>query len=155
MPSTVITYYQQFKLQDSVALRPLCPTRWTMRISSITSVLANYTELLTFLQDMSVTETGEAGYKSSGYCKQLQTFSMYFTLRLLHDVFSCSEHLAQTLQSSTLSLSKAKSSVDALSAIWTAQRNVDRYHEMWISVTSDAATVGVDDPIMPRARKVP
>jgi hypothetical protein len=78
-----------------------------MRISSVKSVLDNYGELLSFLKDVSDTERGEIGYKTSGYLKQLQTFSMFFSFKLLYVVFSRSESLAQSLQSPKLSLSKA------------------------------------------------
>lgn len=150
-----LNWFADFQSQDSVSLRPLCPTRWTMRISSIQSVLSNYAELLSFLQDMSETETGEAGYKSSGFAKQLQTFSMYFALQLLNTVFASSECLARRLQSPKLSLSNAKSSVTALAAIWTAQREENRFHEIWTTVVQDAEKNGVDNPTLPRARKVP
>ena len=40
-------------LQDTTApgLRPLCPTRWTMRISSVSALLANYKSVVEFLVD--------------------------------------------------------------------------------------------------------
>jgi len=58
------------------------------------------------LEEVSHTERGEAGSKSSGYAKQLSTFSMYFSLKLLYMVFSRSEALAHSLQSPKLSLAK-------------------------------------------------
>jgi hypothetical protein len=60
-----LAWFGTFQGDDTGALRPLCPTRWTMRISSVKSVLDNYSELLFFLQDISETERGDIGYKSS------------------------------------------------------------------------------------------
>jgi hypothetical protein len=94
------------------SLRPLYPTRWTMRISSIQSVMDNYSDLIHFLEDMSMSERGDAGSKSSGYLKQLLTFSTFFALKLLLVVFSKSESLAHSLQSPKLSLSQAQSMVE-------------------------------------------
>lgn len=73
-----LAWFESFQQQESRALRPLCPTRWTMRICSVKSVLDNYSELLSFLEEVSSTERGDVGFKSSGYFKQLQTFSLYF-----------------------------------------------------------------------------
>jgi hypothetical protein len=78
-----------------------------MRISSVKSVLDNYNELLSFLEEVSHTEHSEIGSKSSGYFKQLSTFSMYFSLKLLYMAFARSETLSHSLQSPKLSLAKS------------------------------------------------
>ena len=78
------------------------------------SVLDNYSELLSFLEEVSGTERGDVGFKSSGYFKQLQTFSLYFSLRTLYMVLSRSETLARSLQSPKLSLAKAEKMVQCL-----------------------------------------
>jgi hypothetical protein len=147
--------FTEFQATDSTSLRPLCPTRWTMRISSIQSVLKNYNELISFLEDMSATEKGDAGYKAGGFAKQLQTFSMYFSLCMLNNVFSKSESASTMLQSPKLSLSNAKSCVDALSDLLTAQRNDDRFRELWLEISTDALNICIDQPVLPRTRKVP
>ena len=51
------------------------------------------------------------------------------------------------LQSPKLSLSNAKSSVDALSALLTAQRNDDRSRELWLEISTDALNIGTDQPV--------
>jgi hypothetical protein len=94
-----------------------------MRISSVKSVLENYNELLSFLEEVSHTEHDEIGSKSSGYFKQLSTFSMYFSLKLLYTVFARSETLAHSLQSPKLSLANAERMVEALSCAWNGLRN--------------------------------
>ena len=50
-----LAWFVSFQQQDTGNLRPLCPTRWTMRICSIKSVLDNYSELLSFLEEVSQT----------------------------------------------------------------------------------------------------
>ena len=93
-----LTWFQEFQDSDSnLMLRPLCPTRWTMRISSIVIVVANCNKLLLFPEDMSNSEKGDLGSKSSGFLKQLQTFSTFFALKLLIIVFSKLESTAHSL----------------------------------------------------------
>ena len=74
---------------------------------------------------------------------------------MLNNVFSKSESVSTMLQSPKLSLSNAKSSVDALSALLTAQRNDDRFRELWLEISTDALNIGIDQPVLPRTRKVP
>ena len=93
-----LAWFKEFQDSDSnPMLRPLCPTQWTMRISSIVIVVANYNELLLFLEDMSNLEKGDLGSKSSEFLKQLQTFSTFFALKLLIIVFSKLESTAHSL----------------------------------------------------------
>ena len=151
-----LAWFSSFQEGDTVTtLRPLCPTRWTMRISSVKSVLDNYAELLLFFQDISDTERGEVGYKTSGYIKQLQSFSMFFSLKLLYAVFSRSETLAHSLQSPKLSLSKADNMVKALSSAWNSIRSDEGFTTLWQSIVDAATSLGVDKPELPRVKRVP
>jgi len=150
-----LTWFTGFQDSNAKALRPLCPTRWTMRISSVQSIMDNYSELLLFLEDMSETERGDAGSKSNGYLKQLLTFSMFFTLKLLLAVFTKSETLAHSLQSPKLSLSQAQSMVDTLSTIWNSARDESAFNEMWATVIEESASIGIDKPVLPRRSRRP
>lgn len=150
-----LAWFTGFQSTGAPALRPLCPTRWTMRVSSIESVCSNYNELLDFLQEMSDADRSEMGAKSSGYLKQLKTFSMFFSLKLLFIVFSTSESAAKSLQSPKLSLTKAHGIITALSVIWQNMRCDSRYEEFWSKLTSEADILGIDIPVLPRARKIP
>jgi len=101
-----LAWFSSFQASDTSALRPLCPTRWTMRVSSVESVLKNYSELISFLQDVSDTDRSDAGSKASGFIRQLLTFSTFCSLKLIYEVFSRSESLARSLQSPKLSCVK-------------------------------------------------
>ena len=62
----------------SPSLKPLCPTRWTVRTGAINAVLANY----------------EAG----GILHAMEKFCTFFGLHLSHLVFSATEQLSLRLQ---------------------------------------------------------
>jgi hypothetical protein len=53
------------KDENMTSLRPFCPTRWTLRYTSLCSVMDNYNELLTFLSDFSNIEQNDAGFKAN------------------------------------------------------------------------------------------
>lgn len=148
-----LAWFEDFQSSDSNSLRPLCPTRWTMRISSIQLVIANYSELLQFLEVMSESEKGDAGAKSSGFLKQLQAFSMFFSLKLLIQVFSKTESTAQSLQSPKLSLTQAQAMVDTLSNVLNSARDERKFSEMWIQVVGEADSLEIDKPVLPRTKR--
>ena len=63
-------------LPNSPSLKPLCPTRWTVRTAAINSVLQNYSILLEELEVISSdsTSTSEASTKATGLIAVLAHF---------------------------------------------------------------------------------
>ena len=78
----------------SMSLKPLCPTRWTVRTSAISSVLTNYAVLCAALEEINVETHDDYGIKAGGYLAQMDNFSTYFGLKLSHLVFSGAEQLS-------------------------------------------------------------
>ena len=151
-----LAWFASFQDHDTGALRPLCPTRFTMRVSAVKSVLDNYSELLSFLQDVSDTDCSDAGSKASGFLRQLLTFSTFWSLKVIYEVFSRSESLACTLQSPKLSLSKAERMVTALTCLLNSLRSDSKFTTFWETVVSEAANLGDGiEPVMPRIRRIP
>jgi hypothetical protein len=66
---------------SSTKLKPLCPTHWTVRVSSINSLLINYSLVKTALTEISE-ENGHGAPKANGLTEQMDKFSIYFGLRL-------------------------------------------------------------------------
>jgi len=64
------------------SFRQLCPTRWTVRATSMQSVIDNYTAVLATLDDIASTDKTESGSKASGLLRSLTTFDTYFALNL-------------------------------------------------------------------------
>ena len=68
-------------LNDYTKLKPLCSTRWTVRASSIHSLLINYSLIKTALKEISE-EGGHPAPKANGLIEQMHKFSTYFGLKL-------------------------------------------------------------------------
>ncbi|XP_060874818.1 zinc finger MYM-type protein 1-like [Metopolophium dirhodum] len=84
-----LSWFKMLQTEDNVtALRPFCPTRWTLRYSSLLSVMYNYNELLTFLSDFSKTEKNDAGCKAKGFLKQLKSSDTYIMLKIVINTIS-------------------------------------------------------------------
>jgi hypothetical protein len=92
-----------------------------------------------------------------GYFKQLSTFSMYFSLKLLYMVFARSKTLAHSLQSPKLSLAKAEKMFEVLSCAWNSLRIDSNFNMLWESVMTEADSMGIEPPgpVLPRQRRIP
>jgi len=65
----------------STNLKPLCPTRWTVRASSMNSLLMNYQLTKSVMQEL-VEDKGEPSIKAAGWLNQMEKFQTYFGLKL-------------------------------------------------------------------------
>ncbi|KAI6648199.1 Zinc finger MYM-type protein 1-like [Oopsacas minuta] len=73
---------------DNIVLRPLCPTRWVMRLPTVDAFLAHYTSILEFMDELKNDRTEPAKNKewAEGYPRSLETFQNYFCLRIVQAV---------------------------------------------------------------------
>ncbi|XP_060861856.1 zinc finger MYM-type protein 1-like [Metopolophium dirhodum] len=97
-----LSWFKMLQTEENVtALRPFCPTRWTLRYSSLLSVMDNYNELLTFLSDFSKTEKNDAGCKAKGFLKQLKSSDTYIMLKIVISTISSMRDTFNILWKST------------------------------------------------------
>lgn len=82
-----LAWFQEFQDKDAPSLRPLCPTRWTLKTALLQAIASNYSVLLEFMKDMSLNERGDAG-DAHGLLLHLQKFSTFFSLKLMLKFFS-------------------------------------------------------------------
>ena len=87
-------------------LKPLCPTRWTVRTKAIEAVLTNYGLLQEALE---VIQQGKDEYalKAMGFLNSMDKFSTYFGLKLSYRIFSATEQLSITLQGVNTTIQEA------------------------------------------------
>ena len=93
-----LTIFEQFRKNLSLSddaihqpsLRPLGPTRWTVRHSAIDSILINYQTIKLALD---VIQQGHDEYsaKGRGLLMQMESFDIFFSLKLGHLVFAAAE----------------------------------------------------------------
>ena len=65
----------------STNLKPLCPTRWTVRASSMNSLLMNYQLTKSVMREL-VKVKDEPAVKAAGWLNQMEEFQTYFGLKL-------------------------------------------------------------------------
>lgn len=147
--------FEAIQDDDATSLRPLCPTRWTMRVSSVQTLMDNYDSLINLLTELSDECRGETGAKVSGFLKQLLSFETFFGLKLLITIFSRCETVATQLQSSTLSLAECQRLVSQLRVTWVQQRTDLKFDTLWAQASVEADAMALEKPELPRVRRPP
>ena len=64
-------------------LRPLCTTRWTVRIGAIHAVITNYRMLCKVLDILSFSERDEYALKAGRFLQKMETFSTFLGLKFM------------------------------------------------------------------------
>lgn len=141
---------------DTPNLRTLCPTRWTVRATSLASILANYDHLLT-LWEAAVTKTSDTEMKAriQGVNAVMQHHKFLFALYLSELIFRHTDKLSQTLQNPDLSNVEghriAMLVVETLKGI----RTDTSFDAFWEKIELSRISLDLDEPSLPRKRKTP
>ena len=106
---------------DAPGLKPLCPTRLTVRTSAINSILKNYEVICTELEQVS-NESGDSATHASGYTALMEKFETLFGLCLSYLVFSATE-VSKVLQGHDLNAQDACRSVAQAISFLTRQHS--------------------------------
>ncbi|XP_044869697.1 zinc finger MYM-type protein 1-like [Mauremys mutica] len=146
--------FREFQSEGEPSLRPLCPTRWTLRISSIKSLLQNYKAMMNCLDELSYS-SDEFGLKCSGFSKQLQSFSTYFILTVLVKAMGLVEEANAQIQSPNVSLTSVMKKVGLLQEVLSGMRTDSSYNRFWETTVEKARNLYLDEPTLPRKRKPP
>ncbi|CAF3500966.1 unnamed protein product [Adineta steineri] len=137
----------------SSQLKPLCPTRWTVRASSMNSLLTNYQLVKSVMQEV-VDQKGTSGVAAAGWLNQMENFQTFFGLKLGHLIFVATEELSCSLQRVENSLHDVLCAVNVLINYFTRIRS-DEYFENFYSKLVAEAEYLTDEPRMPRNRRPP
>lgn len=139
---------------DTSNLRPLCPTRWTVRTGAIGAVLANYSTVCSVLDEVHETENDTCAVKAGGLLVQLEKFSTFFGLKFCFLVFSASEQLSITLQGKDTTIQEAKGAAQLTMAFLERQRTESAYDAFYDRVVEQCHDL-TDEPVLPRRRNPP
>ena len=137
-------------------LRSFCPTRWTVRGSSLESIRLNY-ETLQATWDEAITIVCETEVKAriNGVAAIMQTFNFLFGLMLAERILKHTDNLSCTLQAPSLSAVEARSLSKLCVMVLQDLRTDSNFDLFWDLVLSTQKSLGVSDPVLPRQRKRP
>uniref|UniRef100_A0A3B4UR12 TTF-type domain-containing protein n=1 Tax=Seriola dumerili TaxID=41447 RepID=A0A3B4UR12_SERDU len=149
-----LAWFQDFQSADGPSLRPLRPTRWTVKAASLQSIASNYSALVEFLDNLSSEDKSDAGGKANGLLQHLQKFSTFFSLELMLMFFLRAETANRALQHSQLHSQKALQLIELLREDIKHLRE-NGFEDFWKNTTAAADVLNVEGPALPRPRKTP
>ena len=135
-------------------LKPLCPTRWTVRTGALDSVIKNYVVISSELDVVGNDRSGEPSRKSCGLLAMMDKFAVYFGLRLSHMIFAVSEQLSVTLQRKDINAQEATKAVKQARLFFERHRSDSEFNHFFQSVSNKASEL-TQPPVLPRQRRVP
>ena len=136
-------------------VRTLCPTRWTVRADSMQSIIQNYSVLQDLWEQAAdIVHDTETIARIRGVASQMQCFEFFFGLVLGENLLRHTDNLSRTLQKSC-SASEGQIVADMTKRTLLGIRSEQCFDLFWEKVNRMAADVDVNDPVLPRKRKVP
>ena len=140
----------------TAGVRVLCPTRWTVRADSLSSIISNYPVLMsTWDEAIDVVKDTESKARIQGVRGQMKTFNFLFGTVLGEMVLRHTDNLSRTLQAKALSAAEGQQIADMVVRTLQTLRSVESFDLFWLKVTKSADSFDVGEPQLPRQRKIP
>ena len=139
-------------------IRTFCHTRWTVRGDAIESILVNYSTLGVLWDEclQSLTRLDpDVKARIIGVQCQMSTYNLLFGLKLCEQVLKMTDNLSRTLQKTSLSAAEAQHIASLTVTTLSEMRTDQSFQAFFDLVESLRISAGVDQPSLPRKRKVP
>ena len=134
----------------------LCPTRWTVRATSLKSVIDNYLVFQALWEEVKDTVTdSEIRARVIGVHATMNRFDFLFGLVLAERLLQCTDNLSRTLQSPSLTASEGQQVADLTCKTLIRIRTTEAFDLFWEKVQVLQREYSVDEPSLPRKRKAP
>ena len=141
-----------------IGIRTFSHTRWTVRGDAIESILVNYSVLFDLWDEClqsRVSLDPDIKARIIGVQHQMYLFSLLFGLKLCECLLKTTDNLSRSLQSSSLSAAEAQHIASLTITTLTTMRTDDAFEAFYQLVKSLSGTYDVEQPCLPRKRKVP
>ena len=139
--------------EGGVTLKPLCPTRWTVRTAAFSAVLEDYIVLQQTMKDINDT-THEYGQRANGVLSSLDKFGSVFGLKLGYLLFGAAEQLSRTLLGKDVTLQEAITATNLAKNHYTRLRTeagFDKFYQSCVYFSEGKS----GEPVLPRYRRAP
>ena len=155
-----VAEYKRLKQEiapEEPGFRTLCPTRWTVRAASLQSILSNYSVLqdsLANFADMAKNDH-EMSAKCMGVGAQFSSFNFLFGVALGQLVLELADNLSKSLQQKSLSAAEGQHLAEETIRTLQDLRTDKQFDTFWTQLIAKQRSLDVDEPQLPRHRKVP
>eukprot|EP00112_Aurelia_sp_Birch-Aquarium-sp1_P015994 Seg3588.3 transcript_id=Seg3588.3/GoldUCD/mRNA.D3Y31 product="Zinc finger MYM-type protein 1" protein_id=Seg3588.3/GoldUCD/D3Y31 len=141
---------------DSKGIHAICPIRWTVHGEALDSILNNYIELMN-LWDWSIDTLRDTEMKARirGVQANMPTFDFVYGCCLGILLLKQTDNLSRTLQDPKMSAAEGNAIAQDVIKTLSKDRNDSAYHLFWERVCKRKDELNVNDPKLPRKRRLP
>ncbi|CAK6970468.1 PREDICTED: zinc finger MYM-type protein 1-like [Scomber scombrus] len=136
-------------------LKPLCPTRWTVRVVAVHSVLKQYEAVLLSLEEMASTGGSETATKVNGLLDRFQKGNTVLGLHLAMEVLEVMECLNKSLQKRSITFAGMQAAVHCVKTALQEKRTEGTFQQIFDSATELVTSLNISPIEMPRIRRPP
>jgi hypothetical protein len=136
-------------------IRPLCPTRWLVRLPAIVSVLTQYASILRALEEAHDACSPEVSSTASGLLSKFEDGTTLANLLMAKDVIEPLETLNRSLQSTRMTVAGMLEAVDVLTRQLLAYQTVDHFDELFEEIETQVSQLDLEPVRLPRPRATP
>jgi len=137
-----------------VRLRPLCPTRWTVRAKAIQHVLQQYESIVNALDEMS-SQHGDSAIRAEGLLEKFRQGNTYLALATAEKTLRLLEMLNESIQSRQKTMSGMKAAVNQVLASLASSREDAVFSSLYEQAVQKVAVLSLDEIVRPRQRRPP
>ena len=153
---TILEQLKREMAPDTPGFRVLCPTRWTVRAASLNSVLENYSVLQSLWEiSYECSKDSETRSRIIGVKAQMQNFDFLFGVSLGYEILRHTDNLSRTLQRKDLSAAEGQCLTELALSTLGEMRKEESFSKFWASLNEKLDDLDVDEPTLPRRRKMP
>ncbi|KAF3847347.1 hypothetical protein F7725_020375 [Dissostichus mawsoni] len=135
------------------SLKPLCPTRWTVRTPAIRSVLKQYESVLMALEEMASCSSPETSAKANGLHGTFLKGNTVLGLLMAEDLMGDLECLNTSLQLRKQTVSGMLEAVDHVKTSMQDKRTEEHFDVLFSKATAVATKLDLQPIQMPHVRK--
>ncbi len=136
-----------------ITLKPLCPTRWTVRTPAIDAILGQYEAVLAALEEMASSNTSDTASRANGLYERFQKGTTVLGLFLAKEVMMGLEGMNTSLQGRGKKVGGMLSAVDCVKKHFQSQRTEEAFITVYTSATDLATSLDIEPIKMPHLRK--
>ena len=142
---------------ETMGIRPLCPTRWTVRAESLRSIIVNYSLIHSVLEEITEEYRGNSEVTSTtrGIMATMEKFSFIFGLVVGERFFSMTDTLSKAMQKKTMSAIEGKRLAAVTLSSLKDQRSDAHFNGVWQELLAKVMEFDCEEPVLPRKRRAP
>lgn len=138
----------------SLRPRPLCPTRWSVRVNSVEAIISSYESILTLLDELA-SSTDKAASKAQGLKSQMEKAECFIGLLITKTIFTPCERLSKVLQDPSASVYGGQEAAVITVAELIRLKTETEFENLWAKMEEKQNVLGLSHPVLPRRRGVP